>query len=119
MAVINGKMVTKELEPETVEQARERLVQERRAAEAFAECYGLDFVDITLFRIENALFRRIPFELMLRYGFIPERQLDGRLSVVMADPSDVVKIDELEMLLGQPVEVSVGVRSAIDEILQK
>ena len=56
---------------------------------------------------------------MLRYGFIPEAQLDGRLSVVMADPSDVVKIDELELLLGQPVEVKVGVRSAIEEILQK
>jgi type II secretory ATPase GspE/PulE/Tfp pilus assembly ATPase PilB-like protein len=121
MAVINGKTMAqaKELEPETVEQARERLLQERRAAEAFAERYGLDFVDMTHFRIENDLFRRITFELMLRYGFIPERQLDGRLSVVMADPSDVVKIDELEMLLGQPVEVSVGVRSAIDEILQK
>jgi type IV pilus assembly protein PilB len=121
MAVINGKTVAqpKELEPETVEQARERLAQERRAAEAFAERYGLDFVDMTHFRIDNDLFRRIPFDLMLRYGFIPEHQLDGRLSVVMADPSDVVKIDEMEMLLGQPVEVKVGVRSAIDEILQK
>jgi type II secretory ATPase GspE/PulE/Tfp pilus assembly ATPase PilB-like protein len=121
MAVINGKTMAqaKELEPETVEQARERLAQERRAAEAFAERYGLDFVDMTHFRIDNDLFRRIPFELMLRYGFIPERQLEGRLAVVMADPSDVVKIDELEMLLGQPVDVRVGVRSAIDEILQK
>src|SRR3954447_24557383 len=107
MAVINGKAVARELEPETVEQARERLLQERRAAESFAERYGLDFVDMTHFRIENDLFRRIPFELMLRYGFIPERQPAARLSVVMADPSDVVKIDELEMLLGQPVEVSV------------
>ena len=74
---------------------------------------------MTHFRIENDLFRRVPFELMLRYGFIPEAQLDGRLSVVMADPSNVMKIDELELLLGQPVEVKVGVRSAIDEILQK
>ena len=81
--------------------------------------YGLEFVDLTRFRIDNDLFRRIPFDLMLRYGFIPEAQLDGRLAVVMADPSDVVKIDELELLLGQPVEVKVGVRSAIEEILQK
>src|SRR3954447_2201904 len=113
MAVINGKAVARELEPETVEQARERLLQERRAAESFAARYGLDFVDMTHFRIDNDLFRRIPFELMLRYGFIPEKQLDGRIAVVMADPSDVVKIDEMEMLLGQPVDVRVGVRSAI------
>jgi type IV pilus assembly protein PilB len=121
MAVINGKTAVqeKELEAETVEQARERLAGERREAEAFAARYGLEFVDMTHFRIDNDLFRRVPFELMPRYGFIPEAQLDGRMSVVMADPSDVVKIDELELLLGQPVEVKVGVRSAIAEILQK
>jgi type II secretory ATPase GspE/PulE/Tfp pilus assembly ATPase PilB-like protein len=122
MAVINGRTAQiqdKELEAETVEQARVRLARERREAEVFAARYGLEFVDMTHFRIDNDLFRRIPFELMLRYGFIPEAQLDGRLSVVMADPSDVVKIDELELLVGQPVEVKVGVRSAIDEILQK
>src|SRR5215218_7716330 len=122
MAVINGRTAAiqdKELEAETIEQARVRLARERREAEAFAARYGLEFVDMTHFRIDNDLFRRIPFELMLRYGFIPEAQLDGRLSVVMADPSDVVKIDELELLVGQPVEVKVGVRSAIGEILQK
>src|SRR5262245_64914234 len=121
MAVINGKVAVqeKELEAETVEQARERLAGERQEAEAFAARYGLEFVDLTHFRIDNDLFRRIPFEVMLRYSFIPESQLDGRLAVVMADPGDVVKIDELELLLGQPVEVKVGARSAIEEILQK
>ena len=96
----NGKTATavrevKEVEAETLEQARERLAQERLEAEAFGDRYGLEFVDMTRFRIDNDLFRRIPFELMLRYGFIPEEQLDGRLSVIMADPSDVVKIDEM------------------------
>ena len=121
MAVINGRTAVqdKELEAETIEQARARLARERVDAELFADRYGLEFVDMTHFRIDNDLFRRVPFELMLRYGFIPESQLDGRMSVVMADPSDVVKIDEMELLLGQPVEVKVGVRSAIEEILQK
>src|SRR6202030_2390569 len=106
-------------EKESAEQLRARLVSERRQAEEFAASYGLEFVDMTRFRIDNDLFRRVPFELMLRYGFIPEGQLDGRLSVVMTDPSTVVKTDELELLLAQPVEVKVGVRSAIAEILTK
>src|SRR5947208_12601599 len=121
MAVMNGRTAVREKEPEaeTLEQSRARLAQERREAETFAARYGLEFVDMTHFRIDNDLFRRVPFELMLRYGFIPEAQLDGRMSVVMADPSNVVKIDEMELLLGQPVEVKVGVPSAINEILQK
>ena len=49
--------------------ARERLARERRDAEAFAARYGLEFVDMTHFRSDIDLFRRIPFELMLRYSF--------------------------------------------------
>jgi len=93
--------------------------EERRAARDLAETYGLEFVEMAEFRIDNDLFRSIPFDLMLRYGFVPETQLEGRLAVVMADPTDVTKLDELELLLGQPVEARVGVRSALDEILQR
>lgn len=103
----------------TREQAEEERQQEASRAEALAERFGLEFVDVANFRVNNDLFRRIPFELMLRYGFIPEQQLEGRLAVVMADPTDVVKIDEIELLLGQPIDVKVGVPWAIEEILQK
>jgi type II secretory ATPase GspE/PulE/Tfp pilus assembly ATPase PilB-like protein len=107
------------LEAETVEQARARLESERREAEEFAERYDLEYVNVSNFRVDNDLFRSVPFDLMLRYNFIPEAEHDGVVSVVMADPSDVIKVDELELLLGRPVEVKVGQRSAIEEILQK
>jgi len=108
-----------ELESQTSELAAEDPAAEEEATLRLARDYGLEFVDVRHFRVQNDLFRRIPFDLMLRYGFIPESQLEGRLAVVMADPTDVQKIDELEMLLGQPVEVKVGVPSAIDELLEK
>ncbi|MDH3253646.1 MAG: GspE/PulE family protein [Acidobacteriota bacterium] len=93
--------------------------EDQRRAEELAKAYQLECVDMTHFRIDNDLFRSIPFELMLRYGFLPERKGDGRLTVVMADPTDVTKVDELELLLGIPLEVKVGAPSAIEEILQK
>ena len=96
-----------------------RQVEEKREARELAQLYGLELVDMAHFRIDNDLFRTIPFDLMLRYNFIPERQLEGRLAIVMADPKDVTKLDELELLLGQPVEVKVGVRWAVEEILQR
>ena len=73
-------------------------------------------IDMADFRIDNDLFRSVPMDLVLRYLFVPERQLDGRLSIVVADPTEVTRIDELELLLGQPVDAKVGVRSAIEEI---
>ena len=92
--------------------------EEREAAE-LAEHLGLELVDMKQFRIKNDLLRSIHFDLMLRYSFVPDRQLKGRLAVVMADPSDVTQLDELELLLSQPLEVRIGARSSIEEILQK
>ncbi len=92
---------------------------ELERARSIAEAHGLELVDMGGFRIQNDLFRSIPFDLMLRYQFVPQEQLEGRLAIVMAEPTDVTKLDELELLLGQPVEVRVGVRSAIEEILQR
>jgi type IV pilus assembly protein PilB len=104
---------------EIFEKTQVRLAREIDEARTTAERYGLEYVDVAHFRIDNDLFRAVPFDLMLRYLFIPEGRRDGRLSIILADPTDVVKVDELEMLLGEPVEVKVGPRSAIEEILQK
>jgi len=65
------------------------------------------------------LFRSIPADLMLRYGFVPYRR-DGRaLVIVVSDPSDLPMIDELEVLLATPLRVLVGPRSSIEGILKK
>ncbi len=92
---------------------------EEMAARRLAERYRLEFLDMGLFRIDQELFRGIPAELMLRYGFVPFRR-DGRtLIVVVSDPTDLQMIDELAVLLGTPVRVMVGARSAIESILKK
>jgi len=107
------------LPPELLDGGAQELADERSRSRALAERHGLEFVDLDHFRIDSDLFHSIPFELMLRYGFLPQEQLPGRLAVVLKDPTDVGKLDELELLLGQPLEVRVGVPTAVDEILQK
>ncbi|MGH9464328.1 MAG: GspE/PulE family protein [Thermoanaerobaculia bacterium] len=96
-----------------------RAAGEVERARSIAEAHGLELVDMAHFRIQNDLFRSIPLDWMLRYQFVPQEQLAGRLVIVMAEPTDVTKLDELELLLGQPIEVRVGVRSAIEELLQR
>jgi type II secretory ATPase GspE/PulE/Tfp pilus assembly ATPase PilB-like protein len=97
---------------------------EERGAEAayarrLAERYRLQFLDMNEFRIDQALFRSIPADLMLRYGFVPYRREGKALVIVVSDPTDLPMIDELSVLLGTPVRVMVGARSAIESILKK
>jgi type IV pilus assembly protein PilB len=79
----------------------------------------LELVDMARFRIDNDLLRSIPFDIMMRYNFVPEAEESGRLLIVMVDPGDITKLDELELLLGKPIEVKLGRRSAIEEILKR
>ena len=93
--------------------------QEQAQARRLAERYGLEYADLERFLIDHDLFRSIPADLMLRYGFVPYRRDTRALVIVVSDPSDLPMIDELEVLLATPLRVMVGARSAIDSILKK
>jgi type II secretory ATPase GspE/PulE/Tfp pilus assembly ATPase PilB-like protein len=94
---------------------RAELDQARRLAER----YRLELVDMETFRIDQELFRSIPAELMLRYGFVPYRRDGKTLAIVVSDPSDLPMIDELGVLLATPIKVAVGPKWAIEAILKK
>ena len=84
-----------------------------------AERYRLPFVDLSQFSIDHELFRAIPADLMLRYGFVPYRREGTSLVIVVSDPTDLPMIDELAVLLATPIKVTVGTPSAIQAILKK
>ncbi len=104
--------------PETLPRFLDAASEETRARQT-AQRLGLPYVDLWTFRVDPALFRATPLDWMLRFEFVPEKEENGALSVVMADPSDVVKCDELEHLLKKPLRVKVGSRAAMQDILQK
>src|SRR5438477_10357781 len=97
------------------EERRAELAQARRLAER----YRLEFVDMDHFPIDQDLFRSIPADLMLRYGFVPYKREGRSLVIVVSDPTDIPMIDERSDLLGPPIKVTVGARTAIESILKK
>jgi len=92
---------------------------DRLRAKRLAEDYGFDYVDLDHFHIDHDLFQEVPLELMMRYQFIPERRENGHMSIVVADPTDVLKLDEVELMIGMPIKVKVASASGIREKLQK
>jgi type IV pilus assembly protein PilB len=88
-------------------------------ARRLAEQYGFPYVDLDHFQGDHQLFREIPLDLMIRYQFLPEHRENGHISVVVGDPTDVLRLDELELLLGAPLDVKVASPSAIRDKLQK
>jgi len=103
--------------PETAGETE--VLSEELHAQRLAARLGLEYVDVAQFTIDNDLFRSIPVDMMFRYNFVPYKYRGNKLICVVSDPADVLMIDELELLLGHPIDVMVGTRSAIQEILKK
>jgi type IV pilus assembly protein PilB len=119
VGVGNGQLPAAQLYVEGVDSQTEDRAEETAQARRLAERYGLEFVDLDQFQIDHDLFRSIPADLMLRYGFVPNRREGKSLVIVVSDPTDLPMIDELALLLAAPLRVTVGARSAIESILKK
>lgn len=99
--------------------AQEEMLSEEYQAQKLAERLGIEYVDLHQFQFDPELFRMIPVDLMFKYNFVPYKRENNHLVIVVADPTDVLMIDELELLLGSDIEVTVGTQSAIQDILKK
>src|SRR6188508_3793589 len=78
---------------------------EESTARRLALRYQLQFVNLEEFKIDHNLFRSIPADLMLRYGFVPYQREGQTLLIVVSDPSDLQTIDEVGLQLGTPIRV--------------
>jgi type IV pilus assembly protein PilB len=93
--------------------------EEETAARELAGRYRLEYVDVGSFAPDPEILKTVPVELMFRYNFLPYRRDGARLVLVMADPTDLMVIDELSLLLKTKVQPAVGTPSAIQEALKR
>jgi type IV pilus assembly protein PilB len=93
---------------------------EMARAQDVARRYRCEFVDLKEFQLHHDLFTKISPHLMFRYNFVPlEETHDGRLAIAIADPSQLMMIDEISLLLGKRIVTKVATLAQISEILKK
>jgi type IV pilus assembly protein PilB len=89
-------------------------------AKDIARRYRCEFIDLNDFQLHHDLFEKIPVDLMFRYNFVPlEETRDGKLAVAIADPSQLMMIDEIGLLLGKRIVTKVSTLKQISDILKK
>ncbi len=82
--------------------------------------YRCEFVDLKNFHIQHELFRKIKVDLMFRYNFVPLQETqDGRLVIAIADPSQLMMIDEISLNLGRRIVIKVATLTQIADVLKK
>ncbi len=99
------------------------LVSEEALAKALAEQFGMEFVDLKGFKMDEAVLEIFPHILpqdtIYRFHFVPLESRGDSLVVAVDDPTDIIKLDELEFFLRRPLIFKLATESAIESVLRK
>jgi type IV pilus assembly protein PilB len=78
-------------------------------ARALAERYGLDHLDLGVFQVDMSAANLVSTTIAKRYQAVPVAFADKRtLLVAMADPSNVLAVDDIAIMTGHEVRVAVA-----------
>ena len=76
-------------------------------ARAVAERFGLDYIDLSVYELDMGAVNLIRSETAKRYQAVPVGYTDeGMLLLAMADPTNVLTIDDVAMMTGRRVKVA-------------
>jgi len=79
-------------------------LDQRQLYEALAEQQGLRFVDLTRYSVDPAIAQLLDRGTAERHQALPLARGDGTIQVAMAEPDNVIALDDLKMRLQVPVE---------------
>ncbi len=95
------------------------LLTEDQLAQALADQHGLRYDPLTNVRVDPQYYESISIKWMQRVPFVPLREQAGVLTIAVAEPQNLLGLDELELLIGKPLELVVSSRSAIMAALER
>jgi len=95
------------------------IVSESDLVSTLAARIGLEFVDLLDYSIDPSAVGLISDSLARRFQAVPIGWEDNRLVVAMADPSNVVAIDDIRTITGAEVRTVVATRGSILETIEK
>ena len=106
----NGSSVIREL-------VRLGFTAEDTLTEFLAKQFSIEKVDLSPSEIEDSVFGLVPPQLVQKHQLVPVKLLGSTLTVAMADPTDLVAINEVKFITGYGVRVMLAPPSAIKKTL--
>lgn len=95
-------------------------VSSDQLAQAVAARYGLDYVDLRSFQINDDATRLVRLDICRKYKAVPiEFVNDTTVLVAMSDPTNVRAIDDLSIMIGKEVRAALSPEEEIDTLLAR
>jgi type IV pilus assembly protein PilB len=97
---------------------KENFLSDEDLALALSEQFNLEYIDLRNFRMDEVLLNSLPPDAIYRFRFVPLEMSPNSIVVAVSDPTDVVKLDELELLLDRQVQIRIASESAISNVIK-
>src|SRR3954468_18586748 len=98
-------------------------IQEEDLTQFLSRQYGVPAINLGEFDIEPEVVALVPKDVAVRHKVVPVNRAGNSLIVAMADPSNVLAIDDLKFVTGYNIEVvvaaDVGISQAITRYYEK
>jgi type IV pilus assembly protein PilB len=98
-------------------------IQEEDLTQFLSRQYGVPAINLAEFDIEPEVIALVPKEVAARHKVVPVNRAGNSLIVAMADPSNILAIDDLKFVTGYNIEVvvaaEVGINQAITRYYEK
>lgn len=94
-------------------------VTEKDITEVMGKQMGVAFVDLDVQEIDPELIKTIPEHLARRYKVVPVGQIGSKLSVAMADPLNVLAIDDIRLITGFDIQPMIATEASITRIIDR
>ncbi len=95
-------------------------IDTQQLSRATAERYGLDYVDLTIFKVDMGAANLISVKSARRHRAVPISFIDeGTLLLAMTDPANVLALDDVQMATGLNCRVAVAPADDIDTLIGK
>ena len=94
-------------------------VTEEGLAKFLSDLYGVPSADLANFTPDPAVSKLLPADVANKFQVVPVSRSGRRLTVAMANPSNIFAIDDIKFITGYEVQPVVATESAIKKAIDK
>ena len=93
-------------------------VTDKDVTEMMGKQLNVDFVDLDNINLDPETVKLIPDNLAKRYNVIPIELVDNmRIRLAMADPSDILAIDDIRLVTGYDIDPVIATESSLKKVI--
>lgn len=94
-------------------------VRDGEVASWLSRQYGVPFIDLGRFAVEDAVIALLPAATVRKYETVPLSRTGAVLTIAIADPTNVFAIDDIEFMTGCRVEPVVATQTAVAAAVER